>query len=267
MMEKPWEGAFEPFKVFGNTWFTGTLPASTHLIDTGDGLIIIDSGYQETLYLMLESTRKLGFDPADIRYILHSHGHIDHAGATRALVELTKAKTFIGAGDYDIVTGKRPLSWAPEYNMTFHGVFEPDHLLRDGERITLGNVAIDCVATPGHCPGTFSFFWNAGEREGKPVRAGMMGGAGLNTLHADYIRKYGLEAEDWRGAFAASLRRCRQEHVDLFIGNHTGQNHMQEKFARLRAGDADAFLDENAWGEFLDKCERSLAKLLAEDPL
>ena len=123
-MEKPWEGAFEPFKVFGNTWFTGTIPASTHLIDTGAGLIIINSGYQETLYLMLESTRRLGFDPADIRYILHSHGHIDHAGATRALVELTKAKTFIGAGDYDIVTGKRPLSWAPEYNMAFNGAFE-----------------------------------------------------------------------------------------------------------------------------------------------
>ena len=71
----------------------------------------------------------------------------------------------------------------------------------------------------------------------------------------------------WRGAFAASLRRCRQEHVDLFIGNHTGQNHMQAKFARLKAGDAAAFIDESEWGTFLDKCEKNLADLLARDPL
>ncbi|MBQ7208376.1 MAG: MBL fold metallo-hydrolase [Lentisphaeria bacterium] len=266
-MERPWEGAFEPFRVFGNTFFSGTIPASTHLIDTGSGLIVIDTGYQETLYLMLDSLRKLGFVPGDIRYIVHSHGHIDHAGATKALVELTGAETFIGTGDLDMVTGKRPLSWAPEYDMTFPGVFEPDHLLRDGDRITLGNVTVECVATPGHSPGTFSLFWNAGEKDGRTVRAGMMGGAGLNTMASWYIRKYHLEEEDWRGAFAASLERCRREHVDLFIGNHTGQNRMKEKFFRLQAGDADAFIDENAWGKFLDGCEKDFSALLEKDPL
>lgn len=89
----------EPFRVFGNLYFVGTEPASAHLIDTGAGLILLDSGYPETLYLVLDSIRRLGFRLEDLALILHSHGHIDHIGGTRALVELTGAKTAIGAAD------------------------------------------------------------------------------------------------------------------------------------------------------------------------
>ena len=266
-MERPWEKSFPPFRVFGNTFFTGTLPASTHLIDTGDGLIIIDTGYQETLYLMLESTRRLGFDPGNIKYILHSHGHIDHAAGTRAMIELTGAETFLGAGDADMVAGKNDLSWAPEYKMSFNGTFTPDHLLHDGDRITLGDVTVECVATPGHTPGTFSFFWNAGTLDGRELRAGMMGGAGLNTMSSGYIKKYGLAGEDWRGKFAASLQRCRKEHVDIFIGNHADQNQTVEKYPLLRSGKSDAFVDPGMWGSFLDLCQKRFDDLLINDPL
>lgn len=80
----PWEGYMPPFRIWGNIYFVGTSPASTHIIDTGEGLIMIDSGYQHSLYLVLENMRKLGLDPMDIKYIVHTHGHIDHCGATRA---------------------------------------------------------------------------------------------------------------------------------------------------------------------------------------
>ena len=266
-VSKPWSVAFEPHKVWGNTYFVGTIPASSHLIDTNDGLILIDTGYQETLYLMLESTRRLGFDICDIKYILHSHGHIDHAAGTRALVELIHAETFIGAGDVPIVKGENELSWAPEFNMQFPGTFTPDHALQDGDKIVLGDVEIECVATPGHSPGTFSFFWNIGEKDGRTLRAGMMGGAGLNTMGSAYIRKYGLEKEDWRGAFADSLKRCRSEHVDVLIGNHVDQNDMVKKYPLLKAGECDVFVDSSSWGTFLDLTEQRLAKLLADDPL
>ena len=72
MMEHPWEGAMPPFRILGNTWFTGTSPASTHIIDSGDGLIMLDSGYQESLYLVLDSMRRCGLNPHDLRYIIHS---------------------------------------------------------------------------------------------------------------------------------------------------------------------------------------------------
>ena len=267
MMEHPWEGAMAPFRILGNTWFVGTRPASTHIIDTGDGLIMLDSGYQESLYLVIDSIYRCGFNLKDLRYIIHSHGHIDHAAATQALVKMTGAKTFIGEGDLRMVDGSRPeLTWAPEYSMAFPPPFRPDHLLHDGDQIKLGNVVIDCVATPGHTPGVISFFWNV-EDNGKIYRAGTFGGAGMNSMQSPYIRKYHLEAEDWRGAFRRSIRRAKQEKVDLFIGNHAGQNQTPKRYQRILAGERLAFVEPEAWGRFLDGCEKSLNKIETEDPL
>ena len=91
-----YEGKMEPFKIVGNTYFVGTYPASAHLIDTGDGLILIDVGYSDTLFLLINSIYKLGFSPYDIKYIILTHWHGDHTEATAALSDLTGAKTFIG---------------------------------------------------------------------------------------------------------------------------------------------------------------------------
>ncbi|MBR2372677.1 MAG: hypothetical protein IKA87_00435, partial [Lentisphaeria bacterium] len=190
-----------------------------------------------------------------------------HAAATRALVELTGAKTFIGEGDLEMVNGTRPeLTWGPEYNMSFHGFFEPDHLLKDGDKIELGNTVIDCVATPGHTPGVFSFFWDI-ESDGQVYRAGTMGGAGINSMKAAYMKKYDLDPAAWRGSFGQSISRCRQEKVEVFIGNHVVHNNTFERCERLFAGDKYAFVDPDAWTDFLDGCQERLEKLEHEDPL
>lgn len=267
MIAAPWLKTMEPFQIFGNTWFVGSQPASTHIIDTGDGLILLDSGYQERLYLVINSIWKCGFSPYDIKYIIHSHGHIDHAAATKALVELTGAKTFISEEDYGLIDGSRPeSSWSKEFNPAQPTVFEPDVLLHDGDKITLGNVEIECVLTPGHTPGSMSFFWNM-EVDGKNYRAGTMGGAGLNTLTSAYIHQFHTEHEDWRGVFRKSIARCRQEKVDIFIGNHVGHNQTVKRYQLLCDGDKYAFVDPTAWPTFLDLCEEKLNKIEIEDPL
>lgn len=266
MLIKPWEEAMTPFRIFGNLYFVGTHGASSHLIDTGDGLVLLDSGYQETLYLVLESIRRLGFDPSAIKYIVHSHGHVDHAGATRSLMELVQAESWIGAPDEAAVAGRRPLTWAPEYELNFH-FFTPTHLLHDGDHIRLGCLDMFCVATPGHTPGTFSFFWDVPGENGETVRAGTMGGLGFNTLEKAYIRKYRLEGEAWRGALSRSLARCREEKVDLFIGNHVWNNDTPGKYERLRQGERDAFVDPGEWLRFLDDSQEKYENFLRENPL
>ena len=99
MKKSPWLGKMEPVKVFGNTYFVGTYQASCHLIDTGDGLIMIDPGYENTAYLVLDSIYRLGFRPQDIKYIVNTHWHGDHTAATAAFVDLSGAKTLIGKDD------------------------------------------------------------------------------------------------------------------------------------------------------------------------
>lgn len=68
-VKKPWDGYTKPFKIFGNLYFVGTVPASTHIIDTGEGLIMLDSGYQHSLYLVIHNMHLLGLNPLDIKYI------------------------------------------------------------------------------------------------------------------------------------------------------------------------------------------------------
>ena len=75
-----WECKVKPFHVIGNLYFVGALGGSSPCSTPGDGLVLIDTGYPQTLYRLIENVRALGFDPYDIRHIVHSHGHYDHCG-------------------------------------------------------------------------------------------------------------------------------------------------------------------------------------------
>ena len=242
---KTWEGYIEPFRIFGNLYFVGTDFVSSHIIDTGEGLILIDSQYPETLYLLLENIRALGFDPKDIKYILHSHGHYDHIGGTRALVELYGAKTFIGRADRDYVNGKLDLTWARELGHVYEQMFEPDVLIDDGDVIELGNTKVRCVNTPGHTPGVISFFFDVTDGE-KTYRAAMFGGAGMNSLKLKFLDSYSLP-HSLRDDLLNSLEKVRHEKVDIVVGNHPGDAEIRERLPLYKQGKTDIFIDPTGW--------------------
>ena len=233
----------EPFRIVGGVYFVGTFQASTHLIDTGDGLILIDPGYSNSLYLVIDSIHRLGFDPKDIKYIINTHWHGDHTEATAALAELSGAKTLIGRDDFE--RAKRH--------------FTADIVVKDGDLLCLGNVSISFMETPGHTKGTVSFFFDAYE-DGKLYRVGMFGGAGANTMvreHFDY--------EGCREGYRASIHRLMKEKVDVFIGNHVWNNNTYEYGRLLLETGENRFLDGELWGRFLDFCEKRLDRVIEED--
>lgn len=253
--QQPWLAYMPPFKIWGNVYFVGTKKASTHIIDTGDGLIMLDSGYQHSLYLVLQNMHTLGLDPMNIKYIVHTHGHIDHCGATRALVEMTGAKTFLGAPDRDYVNGKNDLSWAKEIGLHME-FFEADVLLHDGDTIKLGNTEIKAVATPGHTPGTMSLLFDIYDGE-RVLKAGLHGGAGINSLTKEFLDRYNL-SYDCRKDYLASMDRLKQLQVDVYLGNHANQNQTEEKYQQLLAGNKDAFVEPDGWSRFADRCKENL---------
>ena len=242
-VKNPWEGKLQPFKIIGNVYFVGTFQSSCHLIDTGDGLILIDPGYSNALYLVICSIYELGFNPKDIKYIINTHWHWDHAEATAAMVDLSGAKTLIGREDAE--NAKR--------------YFTPDILIKDGDTLTLGNTTVSFMETPGHTKGTVSFFFNTQE-QGKTYRVGMFGGAGANTLAQGNFDYDGCR-EDYR----KSVHRLQKEEVDVFIGNHVWNNDTAVKGELLLKTGENKFIDKNLWHTFLTFCEKRLDEVIAKD--
>ncbi len=243
MMDNVQEKIIEPFRIFGNVYFIGTYAESSHIIDTGEGLIMIDTGSPDNMTVILAGLEKLGFAPTDVKYIINSHWHWDHTESTRAMAELSGAKTLIGREDYE--KAKR--------------YFVADIIISEGDTLSLGNTTVEFIETPGHTKGTLSFFFNA-EENGRTVRAGMFGGAGVNTLH---LGKFDYEGcrEDYR----KSVQRLLGEKVDLFIGNHSWNNKTYEKSLILRETGENQFVDPEAWTNFLVACEKRLDKTIAKD--
>jgi len=251
---RPWEFAVEPFRIIENLYYVGSRNVSTHLIDTGAGLMLIDTGFPQTVYLLLESVRRLGFDPDDIKYIVHCHGHYDHFGGTRALVELTGAKTCLGEADVEIIREKPELSWAPEYGVEFYEVFDVDVAVNGGDVVSLGDVSIECMAIPGHTPGAMAFFFEMTEK-GKRYVVGMHGAPGLNTLQDAYMKKNHLP-NSWRDDYMKSLGRLKERTVDITLGAHPGQNATFAKRDEMTE-ERNPFIDRGFWPKMLDRLERA----------
>ncbi len=262
-MKKPWESRVKPFKIIGNVYFVGCYDASSHLIDTGDGLILIDSGYPQSLYLVIESIYSLGFNPHDVKYIIHTHGHYDHCGGTKAFVELYGANTYIGKGDETYVNGKEDLTWAKELGEEYYEAFEPDYIISEGDVISLGNTKIKILSTPGHTPGTISLFFET-EENNKKYTVGMHGGVGINSMAINWLDKYGL-SHDCRQKFLNGIERLKKIDVDVFLGNHCWNNDTLGKHERSLSEKDNPFIDPLGWKEFLQQCEDNVKKMIEEN--
>lgn len=251
-----------PFQMYDNLYFVGSRKVSVHIIKTEVGLIMIDTGYPDMYEQILESMEMLALSPKDLCAIFHSHGHIDHFGCTKQFKELSGAKTYISRIDNDIVNGTYDLSWAVELGLERLEPFNCDVLIEDGDTFTFGQTTIECKLTPGHTDGVLSYFVNLGEGE-RQIRAAMHGGAGTNSMSAKFLNQYQLPFT-CRDAFINSLHAMANEHVDLFMGNHPGQNDTEGKLNRILAGETSV-VDPLEWDQFLKRAEQNLMDLIARE--
>ena len=249
-----------PFKMHNQIYFAGSTKVSVHIIKTDEGLIMIDTGYPDMYEQILDSMNCLGLDPKDICAIFHSHGHIDHFGATSRLVKLSGAKTYIGRADNDIVNGTLDLSWAKELGLEKMPLFDCDVLIDDGDVFEFGNVKIRCVHTPGHTFGVTSFVITINE-DGKEFVAAMHGGLGFNTLRSKFLDEYNI-SYNIRDVYMESLHKALLEKPDLVLGNHPQNNDTQGKCERALRG--EDISDSTEWERMLTDIEKELKKQLEQ---
>ena len=253
VMKRSYLLAEEPFRIYGNLYFVGNTWCSSHLIDTGEGLILLDTCCLNDIAYLINNIWKLGFQLSDLKWIVVSHAHPDHYGAVRGLVHLTGAKTFISKIDGEEFRLSRSRLEKMNYN---HGpdrcpdeLFEPDVLLEDGEVIQLGNTRMRCVVTPGHTIGTMSHFWEAYDKTERK-KVGIYGGAGFRPLGKDRMKSDGTP-ESYRQVFEQSIDKVWKEEVDINLGNHPFHNDTFEKHERRKEKGGNPFIDPTEWQRFL----------------
>lgn len=240
----------EPFQIAPHVYYVGPAFVSCYLFDTGEGLILLDQAIAETIYLVFENIRKLGFDPSDIKRLLISHGHFDHCGGTRLIQEYTGAELTMSREDYRMMKEHEYLTtygyqnWLP---------FEPDHFYDDDRPIEMGRFKIRTRLTPGHTPGTTSFFFNTtDETDGQTYRCAMHGGIGLNTINKEWF----AQNPDWPVSlmddFITGLEQLKDLEVDIAIPSHANQIPIFEKRHLIGKG-PNPYVDREAWPKLMNE--------------
>lgn len=250
--------AIAPFRIADDLYYVGDKKVCAHLIRTDEGLILIDAGYPEAKHLLWESIIRLGFDPADVRWIILTHGHSDHYGAANEFRNLYGTKVAISAADAEYLRGR--VSCGKQSPLKTPVI---DRELQDGEIFSFGGKEIRCVVTPGHTLGVLTFFMDVTD-EGKTYRAGLLGGVGHDQVRLPYLLCVGLPL-DMPQRMLASLDRMEKETVEIHLGNHPANNHTLEKRERQLREGGNPFIDPESWPNFLRETRAKFEQVIVEN--
>jgi len=254
-----------PFHLYGPVWYVGDSWVCVHLIDTGEGLLLIDSGNCGATAMLVQAVWEAGFDPRDVKWIVLSHGHMDHIGGANFFRRMFGTKLYLGAPDAKNFREKPELSLIQDTHNDEDSLFVPDHEVTDGEVLTFGSVSIECRLCPGHTDGVLSLFFEADGEEGVK-KFGYYGGFGFNTLGKAYLREIGDPGYETRNVYLRSLASVRDREVDIMLGNHCENNDTLGRMRLLQeAPDGpNPFVDPAQWGRYLDRKRDELLAFMAD---
>ena len=226
-----WNAPQAPFRIYGNTWYVGPHGLSSILVDTGQGLALFDGDLPETAPQIEAHIRALGFHVRDVKWILNSHAHIDHAGGIAALQRASGAQVLASAaGAHEMELGgadpKDPLYGSvPGYTPV-----KRVRVVGDDELLHLGNVALTAHYTPGHTPGSTAWTWTSCES----TRC-------LHVVYADSLSA--VSAPEFRfsahprylAAFRRSIATVAALPCDILLTPHPGASDFWKRVERRRS--------------------------------
>jgi metallo-beta-lactamase class B len=232
-----WTAPQEPFRIYGNTWFVGPRGLGVFLIKSPAGHVLIDGGVPGNATLVEANLRTLGIELRDIKWILNSHAHCDHAGGIAQLARDTGAQVIAGAADAPLLA--RGGLDDPQYGDRFP--FPPVQVGRTvaaGESLRLGDLVLTAHATPGHTPGNTTWTWQSceGTRCLHLVHVGSLSAPEYRLVGN---AKHPKVVEDFERGFATvAALPC-----DIALAPHPGMVEFWERIARRDRGEPEALID------------------------
>jgi metallo-beta-lactamase class B len=229
-----WTAAQKPFRIYGNTWYVGPHGLGVLLVTAPAGHVLIDGGVPGSAALIEANIRSLGFALHDVKWILNSHAHSDHAGDIAQLARDTGAQVIANAADAPLL--ERGGRGDPQYGDRFP--FPPVHVTRtvtDAERLRLGDLSMTAHATPGHTQGNTTWTWMSceGKRCLHMVLVGSLSAPGFKLLkHPDMLKD-----------FEHSFGVVASVPCDIPLAPHPGMVDFCARVAHREQGDANALMD------------------------
>ncbi len=226
----PWNQPVAPFRIASDLYYVGAKNVGAYAVKTAEGVILIDTGFAQTLPQIEANLKTLGMDVADVKIILTSHAHADHVGGVAALKAKTGAQLVASEADAALMAagGRGDFTWGDD--LAFPRV-RADRIITDRETVELGGTTLTAQITPGHTKGCTTWSMRAGEADVVIL-------CGTSAPGYDLVDNaaYPGIAED----YARSFDRMATLPCDIALVGHPETLGLAEKAA---AGRADAFID------------------------
>ncbi len=257
-----WNAPQTPFRIYGNTWYVGPHGLSSLLVDTGHGLALFDGDLPESAPLIEAHIRALGFHLRDVKWILNSHPHADHAGGIAALQAASGAQVLSSAaGARELALGGADRSDPQFGSIPDYTPVKRARVVRDGETVRLGSVVVTAHYTPGHTAGSTSWTWTSCE-----------GRRCLRIAYADSLSA--VSAPGYRfldhPAYVAGFRRAlaivAALPCDILLTPHPDASGFWEKVARRKSpADVAPLIDPQACRDYAADAGKDLDARLAKE--
>jgi metallo-beta-lactamase class B len=254
-----WTNSFPPFRIGGNLYYVGSEELAAFLIVTPQGNILINSNLESSPAQIRRSVQALGFRFRDIRILLISHAHFDHAAGSASILRETHAKYEVmdvdvpvieSGGRDDFAFGRDKSMWWPPAHV--------DRILHDGDTVELGGTVLTARKTAGHTKGTTTWTMDVNEA-GKRLHVVIVGSPNvLDSYRLIDNKAYPRIANDFLHQFEV----LKALPCDVFLGAHGQSFGLKEKYARWKAGDKQAFVDPDGYGRYVDRKQRDFESAL-----
>ena len=248
---RSWNQPVEPFRIVGNIYYVGASDIASYLITSPKGHILIDGGFVETAPMIRDNIRKLGFKVEDVKILLNSHAHFDHAAGLAQLKQWTGAQFVASSADGDQIArgGHDDPMWGDKY---LFPPIKPDRIIADGETVTVGDTILTAHLTPGHTKGCTTWTTNA-EENGHRYNVLFLCSVSAPGYKLVNNPNYSNIVGDYRHSFAyLNTLPC-----DIFLGAHGRFFHLQEKrAAQIANPKLNPFIDPQEFHAFLAQAQQ-----------
>ena len=254
--ESDWNAPAPPVRIHGNSYLVGTCGISAILVTGNQGHVLIDGGTEQGADLIAANIRALGFRVEDIRFILHSHEHLDHVGGVARLQKLSGATLVASAPAAKVFETGAAGAGDPQVGM--HKPFPAaavGRVVRDGEEVRLGDLMLKAIATPGHTPGALSWRWVSCD-----------GGVCRTIVYADSLSPVSRDDykfsdhPDYLAAYRASIAKVAESPCDILLTPHPSASG-----TRGRLAEGKPLLDTDGCKTYAAKLTTALEERLSKE--